>query len=156
MSDNHAYMDEHLLKHASEVDEVWHAGDWLSEESVAQLQNVATVRGVYGNVDSHVLRKIFPEELHFDLQGVRVCIRHIAGYPGHYNHQALAMIKSFRPQLFVTGHSHILKIVRDPLFGHLHINPGACGIKGFHLKRTFVRIHIESGRIFDVRVVETA
>lgn len=154
LSDNHGFIEENLLRHAREADEVWHSGDWLSAESADVLQSVAIVRSVYGNVDGHVLRSMFPEELNFELEKVRVCMRHIAGYPGKYNSRAKAMIHNFKPHIFVCGHSHILKIMRDPSDRHLHINPGACGLKGFHLKRTMVSLEIDDGRIFNINVIE--
>ena len=154
LSDNHGFLDDNLLGHVSEVDEVWHAGDWLAPESADRIIELTPLRSVYGNVDGHELRKMFREELHFEAEKIRVCMRHIAGYPGRYNIQAKTMINRYRPDIFVCGHSHILKIMKDISTGHLHINPGACGLKGFHTKRTFVRLEIENRRIFNLRVIE--
>lgn len=154
LSDNHAFIDDHILRHAEEVDEVWHAGDWLSVDSADQLLDIKPVRAVYGNVDGDKLRKMFPETLVFEVEGIKVLMRHIAGYPGRYNQITRDLIRKHRPNLVICGHSHILKIVRDPVDGHLHMNPGACGLKGFHQVRTMIRFTIASGKISNVRVIE--
>lgn len=154
LSDNHAFIDDHILRHAEEVDEVWHAGDWLSVDSADQLLDIKPVRAVYGNVDGDKLRKMFPETLVFEVEGIKVLMRHIAGYPGRYNQITRDLIRKHRPNLVICGHSHILKIVRDPVDGHLHMNPGACGLKGFHQVRTMIRFTIASGKISSVRVIE--
>ena len=111
--------------------------------------------GVSGNCDNHQLRFIHPLHRFFECGGLKVLMTHIGGYPGRYDRRALELIESYRPDLFVCGHSHILKVVRDTKRnGMLVINPGAAGIQGFHLVRTALRFHIDEGRIHDMEVFE--
>ena len=155
ISDTHGLVPNDVLKFASQADEVWHAGDWLTFDLADALKEKSNLRAVHGNIDNPIIKKVFPENLIFETEGVKVLIRHIAGYPGKYNPQTLALIKQEKPKIVMAGHSHILKVIRDKQHQHLHINPGAAGIKGFHQVRTWLRFKIENGRIFDMEVIES-
>jgi putative phosphoesterase len=113
LSDTHGWLDKAIFKHFDEVNEIWHAGDWGNSELLDELMNFKPVRGVFGNIDDNHLRNLLPEENCFRCEEVQVAMLHIAGYPGRYKDQAKALIKEYRPQLFITGHSHILKILYD-------------------------------------------
>lgn len=119
------------------------------------MVKVTTVRGVWGNIDNPTFKRTFPENNFFTLEGLKVMIRHIVGYPGRYNKIALELIKQHQPDIVVAGHSHILKVIRDKKLNHLHLNPGSAGISGFHKVRTMLRFKIENGKIFDMEVIET-
>jgi len=154
LSDTHGYMDDAILKHVAWADEVWHAGD-IGDLSVTEtLKNLKPVRAVYGNIDGNVARKEFPLDNRFDCEGVDVWITHIGGYPGKYEKRIYPLIKSNPPKLFITGHSHILKVMTDKQLGVLHMNPGAIGKQGFHQVRTMLRFVVEDGSIKDLEVVE--
>lgn len=155
MSDTHGYMDEHILKFCEEADEIWHGGDWGQGVS-EKLQTLGKpIRGVYGNIDGQTLRAIYPEICRFECEGMRVFIKHIGGYPGNYAAGVKADLLKENPDIFITGHSHILKVMRDNTIpGLLHINPGAAGISGFHKVRTMINFKIDHGKIFDMNVIE--
>lgn len=154
LSDTHGYWDERILQYFSECDEVWHAGDWGSYEIKEKLEAFKPLRGVWGNIDGYEIRKYFPQHNRFTLEGVRVWITHIGGYPGKYEASLRALIRQDPPDLFITGHSHILKIMYDKRLKILHINPGAAGKQGFHQVRTMVRFILNAGKIEDVEVIE--
>lgn len=154
LSDTHNYMDESIVKFVKLADEVWHAGDWGTSKVCDALVAHKLLRGVYGNIDGQDVRVRFPKVNSFNCEGVDVLMTHIAGYPGRYNAFAREIIAKHKPQLFVCGHSHILKVQRDQKTGMLHINPGAAGNHGFHKIRTMVRFSIESGKVFDLEVIE--
>ena len=154
LSDTHSFLDEAILKHASEADEVWHAGDIGNPSVTDELAKVSVLRAVYGNIDGGILRKEFPEIALFDADGLRVMIKHIGGYPGRYAPGVRDQIKRARPGLFIAGHSHILKVQRDPSLGHLFMNPGAAGKHGFHKVRTLLRFEIILGQIQKLDVIE--
>lgn len=155
ISDTHFFSDEWMLNTALQADEVWHAGDIGDLDFYDQLkEHNKAVRAVYGNIDNDVVRRTLPEELCFTTEGVRVCMRHIAGYPGKYNQAAIRALNSCQPDIFVCGHSHILKVVRDPHFGHLHLNPGAAGLKGFHRIRTLLTFTLTNGKVIHMNVHE--
>lgn len=154
LSDTHGFFDPRLKEHFKDCDEVWHAGDW--GEGVAEaLEGFKPVRGVYGNIDGRNVRAVYPEDLFFELEGVKVYIRHIGGYPGHYAPGVGEKIDAFKARIFITGHSHILKVMPDPKRpGLLHINPGAAGISGFHVFRTAVRFELENGVAKNLEVIQ--
>lgn len=143
-----------MLKYIEQADEVWHAGDWGTLAVSDYLKNLKPVRGVWGNIDGAELRLEHPLHNRFECEGMDVWITHIGGYPGRYSFEVKDDIKKNPPQLFICGHSHILKVMRDPDLGLLHINPGAAGIKGFHQVRTMMRFKIEEGKISDLEAIE--
>jgi len=154
LSDTHSYLDEKVFEYFSEVDEIWHAGDIGSIEVLDTLEAFKPVRAVYGNIDDTEIRVRCPLNNRFDCEGVKVWITHIGGYPGRYNKRIRNEMPLDTPDLFITGHSHILKIMPDKKFDLLHINPGACGIVGFHKMKTMVRFAIEGKKIFNMEVIE--
>ena len=154
MSDTHGFLDEEMLQPFSDCDEIWHAGDLGENDVAVRLSAFRPLRAVYGNIDGLAVRQQFPEDLHFVCEGLKVCMTHIGGYPGKYVPRVRRLLVTTRPDLFICGHSHILKIVPDPRLDLLHINPGACGHEGFHLIRTMVRFRIQSGRIEGLEVIE--
>lgn len=154
ISDTHGYFDTSIRKYFSEVDEIWHAGDMGSLEVMDQLAEIAPIRGVYGNIDDNKIRAEYPKDLRFECEGVDVFMTHIGGYPGRYNKRVRAILSENPPQLYICGHSHILKVMSDKKLGLLHINPGAAGVHGFHRMKTLVRFSLEKGIIKDLDVVE--
>jgi len=154
MSDTHSHLDEKVFKYFENCDEIWHAGDVGDFSLIETLEDFKPLRAVYGNIDNDKVRRALPLNLHFEVEGLRVFMTHIANYPGRYNKRARGLIEEHKPQLVICGHSHILKIIRDKTYGHLHMNPGACGIVGIHQVKTLVRFSIEKGKIKDVEVIE--
>jgi putative phosphoesterase len=154
ISDTHGYMDDRIIHFLSGRDEIWHAGDWGGIEVSDSLAKVAPLRGVYGNIDGREIRLSYPKDLVFKVEDVNVYITHIGGYPGRYSQDARKIISGEKPDLFICGHSHILKVMRDPKIGLLHINPGAAGRSGFHKVRTLVLLEIDGRNIQKVQVVE--
>ncbi len=154
LSDTHSYLDDSIFKYFENVDEVWHAGDIGSMQLVEQLESFKPLRAVYGNIDDAKIRIAFPLDLRFDCEGMDVWITHIGGYPGRYNQRTREILQSKSPDLFICGHSHILKIIPDKKYNFLHINPGACGKYGFHKVKTIVRFTIDNARITEMDVVE--
>lgn len=154
LSDTHGYLDPKIYKYFAEVDEIWHAGDVGNIEVIDQLKAFKPLRAVYGNIDGTDIRSEIPEFDYFEREGVSVLITHIGGKPGKYQHKAHEKITEFRPGLFVCGHSHILLVKMDPNFNMLWMNPGACGIKGFHHVKTLLRFSLSDGRIHDLEVIE--
>lgn len=163
ISDTHGYWDDKFLTYVEECDEIWHAGDICSMEIIERLSapfgeraRRRIVRAVCGNCDGGDLRRMFPEVLRFKCEDVDVLMKHIGGYPGRYDRSIQQQIYNCPPQLFINGHSHILKIQRDPLLGLLHINPGAAGQQGWHMERTLVRMTIDGDMMKDVEVITLA
>lgn len=154
LSDTHGYWDERYLKYFEDCDEIWHAGDIGSEEVADRLEAFRPLRAVYGNIDGQNLRLRFPEINRFTLEGSDVLIKHIGGYPGKYDHSVRSLLQEQPPALFISGHSHILKVKFDPRLNLLHINPGAAGKYGFHQVRTLVRFCIEQGTFQNLEVIE--
>ncbi len=155
LSDTHGYLDEAILNHVQQVDEVWHAGDFGNLQVSQTLSKLKPLRGVYGNVDGMAIRQQHPLHEQFESEGLKIWITHIGGYPGHYSPDVKKEIYHIKPNLFISGHSHILKIMPDPQIpGLLHINPGAAGTHGFHHVRTMVRITINQTKIEAVEVIE--
>ncbi len=156
LSDTHAWWDERYLKHFEQCDEIWHAGDIGSVEVAEKLAAFRPLRAVYGNVDGHELRLMFPEVLRFEIEGADVLMKHIGGYPGKYDPSIRNALLMNPPKLFISGHSHILKVKYDDHLGLLHINPGAAGTYGFHKVRTLVRFEIDGGKFQNLEVIELA
>lgn len=154
LSDTHGHMDKSILKYAKEADEIWHAGDIGSLEVTDALEAVSTLRAVYGNIDNAKIRSCFPLDQEFQCEGVNVWMTHIGGYPGKYNARVKLGLASAKHDLFICGHSHILKVMRDNKYRLMHMNPGACGTYGFHQLRTMLRFTVNKGKIGDLEVVE--
>lgn len=154
ISDTHGHIDSECLDFLSDVDEIWHAGDIGSEQILDLLENKKPVRAVYGNIDDTNIRKRTKENLRFNCEGVDVLITHIGGYPGNYSLRIKNEIIKNPPRLFISGHSHILKIINDKKLGLLHINPGAAGNKGWHKFVTAIRFVINGDQISDLQVFE--
>ncbi len=154
LSDTHGFLDRKMVSYINEADEVWHAGDWGTMAVSDYIKAIKPLRGVWGNIDGQELRVEHPLHNRFTCEGVDVWITHIGGYPTKYSPAVREEIKQTPPQLFITGHSHILKVMRDKDLGLLHINPGAAGIKGFHKVRTMVRFTIDNGKIANLEAIE--
>lgn len=154
LSDTHGYWDERYLQYFEDCDEIWHAGDIGSEEVADRLEAFRPLRAVYGNIDGQNLRLRFPEINRFTLEGSDVLIKHIGGYPSKYDPSVRSLLQEQPPALFISGHSHILKVKFDPRLNLLHINPGAAGKYGFHQVRTLVRFCIEQGTFQNLEVIE--
>jgi len=154
ISDTHSYIDPQWEQYFNSCDEIWHAGDIGSVEVLDYLHKLKPVRAVFGNIDNKDIRQELPEILNFSLQGVKILITHIGGYPGKYNPVATGLILENKPDLFICGHSHILRVIYDHKYKMLTMNPGAAGIHGFHQIKTILRFSIEGGRIKDAEVVE--
>lgn len=156
ISDTHGVFSEEFREFFKDVDEIWHAGDFGGGMELAEkMAQFKPVIGVAGNCDDHKLRFIHPLHRFFECDGVKVLMTHIGGYPGRYDRTARELIDRYKPDLFVCGHSHILKVMRDhSRGGMLTMNPGAAGIQGFHLVRTALRFQIDSGKIHDLEVYE--
>ncbi|QNF34548.1 metallophosphoesterase family protein [Adhaeribacter swui] len=154
LSDTHSYLDDHIIRHLSTCDEIWHAGDFGSLAVSETLAAVKPLRGVYGNIDDSSIRAVHPKNLRFTCAGLDVLMTHIGGYPGRYSPDVRAEIQAKPPQLFICGHSHILKVMPDKIHHLLHINPGAAGKHGFHKVRTLVTFEISAGKISDLKVIE--
>ena len=154
LSDTHGYWDDRYLHHFASCNEIWHAGDIGSQDIIDRLKAFRPLRAVYGNIDSHDIRLQYPETTRFTLDGADVVMKHIGGYPGRYDRSVRSLLAAQPPQLFVSGHSHILKVQYDPALRLLHINPGAAGKYGFHTVRTLVRFVIDDGKFADLEVIE--
>lgn len=154
ISDTHGYWDPKFEKYLSGCDEIWHAGDIGSLEIAEQFEALKPFRAVFGNIDDTDIRKKYTEINRFKCEDVDVLIKHIGGYPGKYDYSIKDSIKNNPPKLFISGHSHILKIMFDKSLNMLHINPGAAGNSGFHTIRTLVRFTIDDKDIKDVEVIE--
>ncbi len=154
LSDTHAYLDERIFEHFKECDEIWHAGDIGSLEVVQKLSAFKPLRAVHGNIDGGSIRNTFPQFLSFTCEEVSILLTHIGGYPGRYSMEAKQEIIAHQPNLFVCGHSHILKVQFDQTFNMLCVNPGAAGLEGFHQVRTLLRFEIDGKNIQNLEVIE--
>jgi putative phosphoesterase len=154
LSDTHGYWDERYAQYFENCDQIWHAGDIGSMEVAEKLQALHPLMAVYGNCDGGDLRHFYTEKLRFRCEEVEVLIKHIGGYPGHYDHSIVNSLFASPPQLFISGHSHILKVQFDPRLHLLHINPGAAGLQGWQKVRTLVRFSIDGKDIKDLEVIE--
>ncbi|HQU95925.1 MAG: metallophosphoesterase family protein [Saprospiraceae bacterium] len=154
LSDTHSHIDASWLKYFESCDEIWHAGDFGNIEVLDYLKEIKPVRAVWGNIDGHLLRAELPEVNIFEVEGMKVMMIHIGGYPGKYESRARRLIEFHRPGLFICGHSHILRVIYDKKYEMLTMNPGAAGIHGFHKIKTLLRFSIIGGKIFDAEVVE--
>jgi hypothetical protein len=154
LSDTHSFLDDAVFKHFEQCDEIWHAGDFGNIELADKLAAFKPLRGVYGNIDGKEIRQTYPEDLRFICEGMDVWMTHIGGYPDRYNLRIKEEIYSNPPQLFISGHSHILKVVHDKKINCLHLNPGAAGKQGWQKVRTLMRFHVSEGRIHELQVIE--
>ena len=156
LSDTHSILDDRVFEHFAECDEIWHAGDFGTMEVVDKLQAFKPLRGVYGNIDNAKIRAEMPLDLSFECEGVAVFMTHIGGYPGRYEPRVAKILNEFPPEngLFISGHSHILKVMPDRKLNFLHINPGACGNEGWHKVKTLIRFTLDMGKISDLQVIE--
>jgi len=154
LSDTHSYIDDAILKHVKQADEVWHAGDIGDLEVTDQIKNLKPLRAVYGNIDDAKARTEFPLHNRFMCEDVDVWITHIGGYPPKYNSNVRDALVANPSKLFITGHSHILKVMPDKKLNLIHMNPGAAGKHGFHNVRTMLRFKIDGAAIKDLEVIE--
>lgn len=156
ISDTHGFLDETVFKHFEQCDEIWHAGDFGNIELARQLatQSGLLLRGVYGNIDGQDVRSIYPEQLVFMCEGVKVMMRHIGGSPPKYNPETRKELQLHQPLLFISGHSHILKVMYDDKINCLHMNPGAAGKQGWHKVRTIIRFVIDGKDMKNCEVIE--
>ncbi|MCZ8143735.1 metallophosphoesterase family protein [Flavobacterium sp.] len=154
LSDTHSHIDARIMHHVAWADEVWHAGDIGDLAVTDAIKKVRPLRAVYGNIDDHQARAEFPLHNRFFCEEVSVWITHIGGYPGKYHPAIREELKAQPPQVFICGHSHILKVQFDKTLNLLHLNPGAAGIHGFHHVRTLLRMVIDGANIKDLEIVE--
>jgi putative phosphoesterase len=155
ISDTHGFLDPKVKKYFEECDEIWHAGDFGTLEVSDELEAWKPLRGVYGNVDGKEIRIVHPLHNRFEVEGMKVWMTHIGGYPGHYNASLRKELKESPPDIFICGHSHILKVMTDPLLnGMLCLNPGAAGNHGFHKIKTILRFEISAGKVHNMQAIE--
>ncbi|MDY0343918.1 MAG: metallophosphoesterase family protein [Lentimicrobium sp.] len=154
LSDTHGSLPEKATDFFASCDEIWHAGDIGNLETAKTLSGIKPLRAVYGNIDGGDVRSFYPEYQLFDCESVKVLILHIGGYPGRYSSRAVNLIKTHRPALFISGHSHILKVIYDNKNQLLHMNPGAAGKQGFHQVITLLRFSIEGKDIKELEILE--
>lgn len=153
LSDTHGFLDDAVFKHFDECDEIWHAGDF-GPDVAERLAAFKPLKGVYGNIDGKEIRAEYPEHLRFNSEKVDVWMTHIGGYPGKYAPNIKREIYTKPPMLFITGHSHILKVMFDPKINCLHINPGAAGNSGWHKVKTLIRFCISDEKIHTLEAIE--
>lgn len=156
LSDTHSYIDDQIIKFVKQADEVWHAGDIGKLEVTDAIKKLKPLRAVYGNIDDKDARAEFPLDAKFSLEQVQVWMTHIGGYPNKYNQRIREEINKKPPNIFIAGHSHILKVVYDKKLNLLHLNPGAAGNHGFHKIRTMLRFELNKGKIENMEVIELA
>ena len=154
LSDTHGFLDPKVFKYFEHVDEIWHAGDIGSEEVLDELEKIAPVRAVYGNIDNQKIRARCPEIQDFEIEGMKVFMIHIGGHTKRFAKGVREEILKRKPNLFISGHSHILKVIYDQSLSLLHMNPGAAGISGFHKVRTLLLFEIDKAEVKNLRVVE--
>lgn len=156
LSDTHSYIDEQILKFARQADEVWHAGDIGDLKVTDTLKKIKPLRAVYGNIDDKDARAEFPLDLKFTIENITIWMTHIGGYPNKYNLRIREEIKQNPPKIFISGHSHILKVQYDKKLELLHLNPGAAGKHGFHKIRTMLRFEVDKSDIKNLEIIELA
>lgn len=154
ISDTHNYLDDAVFKHFEQCDEIWHAGDFGTAQIADALKAFKPLKGVYGNIDGYDIRSEYPEKLRWKCEDVEVLMTHIGGYPGRYAPSIRPEIVAHPPQLFIAGHSHILKVIYDDKLKCLHMNPGAAGKSGWHKVRTLIRFVIDGRDMKQCEVIE--
>ena len=156
LSDTHSYIDDQILKFVKQADEVWHAGDIGDLEVTDTIKKYTPLRAVYGNIDDANARAEYPLDARFCVEDVSVWMTHIGGYPNAYKSRIKEVLRKKSPKIFISGHSHILKVQYDTKFKLLHLNPGAAGKHGFHKVRTMLRFELSKGAITNMEVIELA
>ena len=154
LSDTHSYLDQRIFEYFASCDEIWHAGDIGAAFLADALEKFKPLRAVYGNIDDPVIRKKFPEDNWFTCEGMTILITHIAGAPPHYNPRIKRLLAERKPDILVTGHSHILRVVRDKKYDMMYFNPGAAGNQGFHHMKTLLRFEINGKEVSNMEVIE--
>tara|TARA_B100000900_G_scaffold411553_1_gene431478 strand:- start:11540 stop:12037 length:498 start_codon:yes stop_codon:yes gene_type:complete len=154
ISDTHNVLDKHFFKYFSNADEIWHAGDIGNLTITDKLKEFAILKAVYGNIDNSIIRSEFSNTLYFKCEDINVLMTHIGGYPGNYNKNILPIIKEKKIDLFICGHSHILKVIYDKKYNLLHLNPGAMGNFGIHQVKTLIKFDIEKKNIKNLKIIE--
>jgi putative phosphoesterase len=154
LSDTHSYLHPKVYEHFANCDEIWHAGDIGSIEVLDELIKFKPTRAVSGNIDNHIIRSATSEILKFNCNGLNVIITHIGGYPPSYNQKIRALLNTEKVDLFICGHSHILKVMYDKKRGVLHMNPGAAGKYGIHKVITLLRFEVDLGKVQNLEVIE--
>lgn len=154
LSDTHNFLDERVFTHFKDCDEIWHAGDIGDIDVADRLKEFKPFRAVFGNIDGKDVRRQYPENLRFEMEGVDVWMTHIGGYPGRYSTLIKKDLYKNPPKLFICGHSHILKVQYDPALKLLHLNPGAAGKQGWQTVSTLMRFKLDKGEIKDLEVIE--
>ena len=156
LSDTNSFIDDQILKFVKQADEVWHAGDIGNLEVTDTINRLKPLRAVYGNIDGKDARAQFPLDNKFRVEGTTVWMTHIGGYPNKYHQRVREELKKIKPQIFISGHSHILKVQYDKKLNLLHLNPGAAGKYGFHTIRTMLRFELNNGEIQKLEIIELA
>ena len=155
LSDTHSHLDPKALEILQEVDEIWHVGDIGDRTIIDSLSALKPTRAVYGNIDNQELRHEFPLDARFEIEGFDVWMTHIGGYPNNYVPRIKKMLNQQAPQIFICGHSHILRVMRDPAYNNMIVlNPGAAGIHGFHQVKTLLRFTLDNGKIPQMEAIE--
>jgi len=154
LSDTHGFIDERLFTFFEKCDEIWHAGDIGNIETAEKLTHFRPLKAVYGNIDDNKIRSMYPKIQQFQCMQMNIFITHIGGYPNNYTADILPLLKIQKPGLFISGHSHILKVMFDKKLNFLHINPGAAGNNGFHQVKTAVRFSINESNISSIEIWE--
>lgn len=155
ISDTHSYLDPNVFLHFEVCDEIWHVGDIGQVEVIQKLSSFKPIRAVYGNIDAQDVRELYPENMIFELEGLKILMTHIGALPPSYNPRIRELIKKNEPNLLICGHSHILRVLKDTKNKSLlYLNPGAAGKHGFHKIRTIMRMDLEDGKIKNMEVIE--
>jgi len=155
ISDTHSHLDPKVFEVFKEMDEIWHAGDIGIPDVAEQLKKFKPFYAVYGNIDGREIRQQYALNLELEREGLKILMTHIGGYPGHYEAKARRKIEEVKPNIFICGHSHILKVMRDEKYNNmLAINPGAAGIEGFHKVKTVLRFLLNKGKVENMEVIE--
>ena len=155
ISDTHGFLDSRVLDYFLDCDEIWHAGDFGTIEIANQLKKIKPLKGVYGNIDGKDIRMVYPKDLRFKIEDLNIWMTHIGGYPGHYAPDIKKELKMNPPDIFICGHSHILRVMTDKDFNNMiFINPGAAGKEGFHKVRTIIKFDIIEKKILNMKAIE--
>tara|TARA_A100000164_G_C21880245_1_gene759868 strand:+ start:580 stop:1071 length:492 start_codon:yes stop_codon:yes gene_type:complete len=154
ISDTHGYIDDIMVSYFKNCDEVWHAGDIGDLKICDKINKKSFLRAVHGNIDDYLIRSEYPEYIFFKCEELKVLMIHIGGYPRKYSKKGIELIKKYKPNIFICGHSHILKVINDKKMNLIHINPGAIGKSGFHKLRTMIILEIKNEKMFNMNVIE--